>query len=152
MSYPFRIEPRSGIQLDTAGRPDAALTQRVQDYTDRLIRLIPAEIIGIYLTVRGFWMPDTKSTPPARFLNWWPLLCAALLVVSRVWGTRALGGNLQTIQVRAISIAVISFFIWVFSIGDPVFGLNPDPRLVSTLLVLWVFLIPTVYYGNAPEK
>jgi hypothetical protein len=150
MPYPFRVERKTPLRTEDT---HSDLPQQLQDYTDRLIRLIPAEIIGIYLTVRGFWMPiPTAHNSPviaSTFLYWWLPVCAVLLVLSRVWGTRAPQGNLNTIQIPAILIALVSLFIWVYSIGDAVFGWNPYPPLVSTILVIWVFLVPAVYYGNS---
>lgn len=157
MNYPFRIERPAEIRADAlagaGGTPDA------QAYMDRLIKLVPAEIIGIYLTVRGFWLagptpasattgvPSTAGAGPA-FLNWWPLVCVFLLVLTRTWGTRNSSGSWRTIQPIPVILATVSFLVWVYAIGDAMFGLKPDPRLVSTAVVLWVFLVPVFYKGS----
>jgi hypothetical protein len=124
--------------------------RKIRDYTGRLIKLIPAEIVGLYLTVRGFW--KDSSLPASQeygFLVWWPLACALVLCMTRAWGTRKPDGSWQTVQLTPIFIAVISLFIWIYSIGDAAFGWQPNPKLVSTALVMWVFLVPYFYKGEA---
>lgn len=148
MAYPFRIEAPSPI------RANAAESQApFQAYMDRLIKLIPAEIIGVYLTVRGFWMDGTPvATTPgsvsSTFLGFWPVVCVVLLWVTRGWGTRAPDGSWKSVQIVPIALATVSFLIWIYAIGDAVFGVKPDPRLISTAVVVWVFLVPVFYKGS----
>jgi hypothetical protein len=56
-----------------------------------------------------------------------------------------------------VAIAVISFFVWVISLGDPIAGLNGQlfpwldlsrPWLGSILLMIWPFFIPYFYKGD----
>ena len=149
MRYPFRIERPSEINAQATG-PDAAFS----DYMDRLIRLVPAEILGLYLTIRGIWIPDDDPTKPSDifkhgFLKWWPLSCLFLLLISRSWGTRAANGSWQTIQFIPVAIAAVSFCVWVYAIGDPVlFGWRLDPKAAATSVVIWVFLVPIIYKGS----
>jgi hypothetical protein len=150
MSYPFRIEAPSPIRANATGQDQA-----FSDYMDRLIRLVPAEILGLYLTIRGVWIP---ADDPGKqhvdvfergFLTWWPVLCVVLLLVSRSWGTRAPNGAWSTVQLIPIAIAAVSFCIWVYAIGDPVLlGWRPDPKAAATAVVIWVFLVPIKYKGS----
>ena len=149
MSYPFRIEAPSpiGVQSTQATPADAALAT----YMDRLIKLVPAEILGLYLTIRGLWLPNAgpgAGSDPfnSGFLEWWPLLCLALLIVSRAWGLEmpADRGNLS--RYLPVVIAIISFVVWVYAIGDPaILSWRPDTRLASTAVVVWVFVVPAAY-------
>lgn len=156
MAYPFRIERRSGIRAQAD-----APTQPFADYMDRLIKLIPAEILAVYLTVRGFWAPtgDSANSPDsgrplgadAGFLGWWPLICILLLWISRTWGTRK-NADWRTLQIIPILAATISFAVWVFAMGHGIAGYRLEPRLASTFVVIWAFLIPTVYTGSEPGR
>jgi hypothetical protein len=79
MAYPFRIEKRSLITTQALGDQPSASAQDFADYMERLIKLIPAEILSVYLTVRGFWNPtdvganipnlDRSAPPDGAFLD-----------------------------------------------------------------------------------
>jgi hypothetical protein len=56
-----------------------------------------------------------------------------------------------------VAIAVISFFVWVISLGHPIAGMNgrpfawldlSKPWLGSILLMIWPFFIPYFYKGD----
>jgi len=147
MSYPFRIERHTPIRTEAvAALPGAQ--QQLSDYISRLIKLIPTEIVGLYLTVRGFWKGSAASpanTDLFTFLSWWPVLCVILLWFSRAWGTRRAGGSWDTVQLVPILISTVSFLIWIYAVGDAIFGWQVAPPYVSTALVVWVFLVPYIY-------
>jgi hypothetical protein len=157
MAYPFRIEKRSLITTQALGDQPSASAQDFADYMERLIKLIPAEILSVYLTVRGFWNPtdvganipnlDRSAPPDGGFLGWWPLMCIVLLWISRAWGTRA-NSDWRTLQIIPIFVATISFVVWVLAMGHQVLGWHCDPRLASTAVVVWVFLLPVLYNGS----
>jgi hypothetical protein len=149
--YPFRIEARAPIQIQDA-RVAAPTEQALSDYMDRLIKLIPAEILGLYLTVRGFWVPNTVNNSlltSSSFLKWWPLICVVLLWISRAWGTRA-AASWRTVQIAPIAIATVSLVIWIFAMGHAILDWTPDPKAASTAVVIWVFLVPLFYKGSEP--
>jgi hypothetical protein len=159
MSYPFRIERKSLIRANVGPDPDApgAATQALADYMERLIKLIPAEVLSVYLTVRGFWSPtdltegtsrlDRSQMEGAGFIGWWPLICIVLLWISRAWGTRATP-DWRTVQYVPILIATVSFIVWVLAMGHQIVGWHCDPRLASTAVVVWIFLLPVFYNGS----
>jgi hypothetical protein len=142
LAYPFRIETPSPLQAANASKQDQFAL-----YTDKLIRLIPAEIITIYLTVRGYWTaPSGTSTDSGGFLGIWPLICIVLLLISRSWGTRSANGSWRSIQIGGIVIAAISFVIWVYAMGHSILGFAlPDSRYAATAVIVWVFLVSAVY-------
>ena len=158
MAYPFRIERPAPIRAESLAN-NTQDSETIQVYMDRLIKLIPAEIIGLYLTVRGFWIGRTSAVsaslpsnpvPASRpgFLDWWPIVCVLLLLLTRLWGTRAPNGSWTTIQISPVIIATVSFVIWVYAIGDAIFGWKPEPPYASTAVVVWVFLVPVFYKGS----
>jgi hypothetical protein len=170
MIYPFRIERnaqavRSPIRteaLESQGvrappiQQPSPQEQQLGDYVSRLVKLIPTEIVGIYLTVRGFWQitpaaADTvEPVTQGAFVAWWPLVCILLLWISRAWGTRGSDGKWDTIQAIPIAITTASFIIWVYAVGDRIFGVQIAPPLVSTAIVVWVFVVPYFYKGEKP--
>ncbi|MEM8720309.1 MAG: hypothetical protein AAGE84_13555 [Cyanobacteria bacterium P01_G01_bin.39] len=73
MSYPFRIEyPREMVIKTNAGDSSNSGSSTEEDfvnYMERLVKLIPTEVISVYLTVRGFWLPEETSTS-LGFVDW----------------------------------------------------------------------------------
>jgi hypothetical protein len=54
------------------------------------------------------------------------------------------------LQIIPILIATVSFVVWVLAMGHNILNWNIDPRLASTAVVVWAFLIPIFYTGSDP--
>ena len=122
-------------------------------YQEALVKLIPSEIIGLYLggknSIEGYFGGDTN--PPdasAEPIYWaaWAALCLIALLIFRRWATSDASANVPP-QWSAIVLTAISFGVWVYSFGD-VFEhtLRIWHPVIATLLVLvWTFSVPLVY-------
>ncbi len=149
MAYPFHIS-RSRVTGEEATSNSVDMTATV--YGDRFIKLIPSEILGLYLAVRGIWIdpqppqsPITRNDASLGFLDWWPIVCILLLVLLRLWGTRRTRVWSTTDPV-AVIISVVSFIIWVYTIGDSILGQNlPDTRYAATAAIIWSVVIPIFF-------
>jgi hypothetical protein len=141
---PFRI-------ASPQGRDDEA-----KNYLERLLLLMPGEIVALYLAGRsaitGYFesTPKTASNIPES-TTWivWTIVCIGLFVVIRRWGTSDKTRSIRP-EWWAIAIAGISFLVWVYSCGD-VFKVAFDiwNPLVATLLVMvWTFVTPLFYNPN----
>lgn len=135
---------------------DAAAAQRgverppgsYDDYLARLVKLVPAEIVGLYTVGKGF-VDDRAS-----FLIGWILVCAALCVFVRSRATKD-PGTAKGPQWPAVVIATVSFLIWVYSglRGSPL-ACPPGPyclyiaAIASLSVLLWTFLVPYFYTGD----
>jgi len=108
------------------------------EYLARLIKLIPSEVIAIYLT--GIQL--AKSWPGA-----WSFVCLILVIIARSFGTRDPGKKLQWI---AVAVSSVSFIIWIYAIGGQFFGLilSPNTGIPSVAVLIWTFLVPFFYKGN----
>ncbi len=150
MSAPFRIfRPLSAAQrnaLPSTPSPDS--------YGARLLKLVPAEVIALYLAGRGVIRADADpiagATPQTALLVWTAIGLVAVVAI-RWWGTgdRALG---EKPQKMAVVISALSFLVWIYSIGD-VFadqGIH-DPKLAALLVIAWTFAAPLVYRGARPQ-
>jgi hypothetical protein len=114
-------------------------------YMGRLIRLIPAEVLAVYQTLYGL-----LNEPPSPLLGWLPVLGILLVILVRAWGTRDESGSLKSVQWLSVIISVVSFIIWVLVSRHSILGfVLPDLRLGSALMVLWVFILPFFYRGQA---
>jgi hypothetical protein len=114
-------------------------------YMGRLIRLIPAEVLAVYQTLYGI-----LKEPPSPLLGWLPVLGILLVILVRAWGTRDESGSWNSVQRLSVFISVVSFIIWVLVSAHSILGfVLPDLRIGSVLMVLWVFVIPYFYKGQA---
>ena len=135
----YRIERsgKKGIEAPTQA-------QAFQSYLDRLLKMIPAEVVALYLVGSGV-IPAGES--PAWLLAW-SLVCLLGVVVIRAYGTadRARGKGPQW---AAVLIATISFVIWLYSLGGPFkpYGVY-KPFLGSLLILAWTFFVPIFYHGD----
>lgn len=125
------------------GLDDSQNTEAFDTYLARLLKLIPAEVVALYLVGKGL-------LPQAHTLAWisWTVVCLLAVIVVRASATRSLKDQLGP-QWPAVAIAVGSFVIWVYSLGD-VFQLLSVyvPYLASLLVLTWTFFLPYFYKGD----
>lgn len=135
MSAPFRIERPIEFRSET--------NEEFREYLSRLLKMIPAEVLGVYTIGAGF-IPKTEKMVEAI----WALICLVLVVVVRLYGTAdpAAGQGPQKVPV---AVAAVAFVIWVYNLGGPfaTYGLHV-PYIGSLAVLLWSFLIPIFYKGD----
>lgn len=138
MAAPLRIV-KPGGKFATAGAPPPGDT--LKDYLERLIKLIPGEVVGIYLIGVGSIPADNGPV-----LATWAAICLALVVFVRVYGTWEPRVGPQKL---AVAVAAVSFVIWVYTMGGPfaVYGLQVQ-YVGSLLTLVWTFLVPYFYKGQ----
>ena len=130
MSGPLRIRaPGPATAAGTAAPIDG--------WMDRLVKLVPSEIVAVYLAGRGY---------AHRIEGTWPLVCLAMLVIIRAWGTKDTG---RAPQWPAVAISAASFVIWVFAMGGRILNWQPDPDIAALLVLVWTTLVPVLYRGDA---
>ena len=103
-----------------------------QKYRDRLLKLIPSEIVGAYLVLQGI-IPQDRA-------KWGTLLVSIILVVltpiylSRINKVR---------RISQLTVTTISFVVWVYSMGGPfqAWGVY-ESWIGSVILVLWTLIVP----------
>lgn len=135
MRPPFRIY-RYGISGPST-HTSLTATNELKLYTDRLVKLIPAEVLAAYTAGRGI-RPE--------YIIWWAPVCLLILLAIRTWGTKDVRNNPQS---SAISISAISFVLWVYSAGDSFFGwVLPDTAIASLAMIAWVVVLPIFFKGE----
>jgi hypothetical protein len=138
MAAPFRITRKTVRPV--AREPGAD----VKDYLERLVKLIPAEVISLYLVGKG--IIESERYP----LLGWTLFCLVAVVLVRLYGTADPTEN-KPPQLPAVLIACISYLVWVYSMGDVFVTFGMHFSKIGSLLVLgWTFVVPYVYQGD-PE-
>jgi hypothetical protein len=140
MSAPFRIR-RSDVGTEAVSLGSG---EEFKGYLERLMKMIPAEVVGLYLIGSGL-IPEGQRVG----LLVWSIVCLIAVVVVRALGTADPERN-QTPQWSAVFISSGAFVIWLYSLGGPFepFGLYV-PYIGSLLVLAFTFFAPLVYKGTA---
>lgn len=125
----------------------------IKGYLERLIKLVPSEVVGLYLAGKGAIQTKFSNPTPdaaeAKYWIGWTLFCLAAVVLIRTWATRVPN---ESPQWAAVGISLASFGIWVYSMGD-VFSrverLHHDALLGALLVLGWTFVVPIFYKGDS---
>lgn len=146
MAATYRIvRPGTVRRKAVAGAPLAAAGQagsELQDYLDRLMKMIPGEVVGLYLVGSGI-IPAGQSVS----LLIWTILCLAGVIALRAYGTADPAAN-KTPDWIHVGISSIAFLIWVYSIGGVFEAYGAAVPYIGSLLVLaWTFFVPIFYKG-----
>jgi hypothetical protein len=116
-----------------------AQVQAVDDYRDRLMKYIPADLVAIYLTLTGLLkMADPKRTP-IQAVGW--IIFGIVLAVSLPWQRKVV----KISKWNQVWIGTFAFVFWAISLGEPfttAWSGWYQPLYGSMLLVLYTFLIP----------
>ena len=105
---------------------------------ERLVKLVPAEILAVYVAGRS----HAEAIHGA-----WPLVCLALLLVVRIWGTHERGRGPQW---SAIAASAASFLVWVLALDGKILSLTVNPDVASLLVLVWTTLAPLIVRGDRP--
>ena len=114
----------------------------LEAYLERLLKLIPAEVVSIYPVGRSLIADDMQQ-------GLWATICLMICVVFRTRMTRGPDGRPQW---PAVAIAAVSFIIWVYVLGAHVVGFAlPDQYKVwpALMLLAWTTIVPAVYTGGS---
>jgi hypothetical protein len=126
-----------------AATPAAAPPTQLQGYMDRLVKLIPAEVVGLYLVGVGIVPKGEKFA-----LSVWAAICLVLVVVVRAYGTSDAAAKLPP-QWGAVFVSTISFLIWLYNMPGPFVAYEiAVPYIGSLAVLLWTFVVPLFYKGS----
>jgi hypothetical protein len=105
---------------------------------ERLVKLIPGEIVPVYTLVREqgdvFWMTVV-----------WPLVFLVLTFAFRAWMTSEEGKGPQWISAGISSIA---FIFWVYITGGNFFGWVVDSGVMSGLMLVFMLIVTRWWKGD----
>lgn len=110
----------------------------IDPWLTRLVKLVPAEVVAVYLAGRplahGVW--ETA----------WPFVSLALVVIVRAWGTADRRGP----QWVSVAISAASFVLWVLATGGRFGPLSLAPDLAGLAVLVWTTLVPVLWKGDPP--
>jgi hypothetical protein len=112
--------------------------EKIDGYFDRLLKYIPADVVGIWLTGSGLIQGQAGVD---RVGALW-LLFVTGLVGSAVWTNRQTKELGKSTAWRQIALSCGSFVVWVFAIGGPFAELSfYKPFYGSFLLFIYSVVI-----------
>jgi len=114
--------------------------KKVDGYFDRVLKYIPADVIGLWLTGSGLIQGQTD--PGSRVGLLW-LLFVSGLVFSFFWTRKQTVEPGRAIAWQQIFLSCGAFVVWVFAIGGPFAELSfYKPLYGSLLLLVYTTAIP----------
>lgn len=168
MSAPFRIrytkneleqrknQSKIKLQANDGLEVTEELPKNTYDnYLARLVALVPAEVLGIYMILReAILAKDMKVMMDYSWVFW---VCLILVLFSRGYGTRVKEENtpfLKQIDWLSVSVTFISFIIWTLNLEGTLPGLDSfcekdcpngyevDNIIIMSTVIVWTFIIP----------
>ena len=128
-----------GRQIKTSQQPAIAATSLPDDYKDKLIKLIPTEIITAYVTIFGMISGTTQGNKDA--LLW--LVIAVLTIATPLYLIYV--SKVQ--MVSQVIFTTVAFALWVLATGSPVetiFGYQ-STFVGSIFLIMYTVFIPFLF-------
>ena len=130
---PFRPEPSPSTDFPEIGRA----------YFGRLIKMIPAEVLALYVAIAPLAAKEHVALQIAI-----PAVCLGLVILSRIFGTRRATDNVS-IDPWTVVISSVAFLIWVYALGGPFTTLGAYNAVVACILVtVYTTAVPMIYRGD----
>lgn len=106
------------------------------DYTSKLIKYIPGEVIALYITLDAI---VRSSDSLAQATHWAIFLFGAIATYLYLWRVAKVTKQLQLIM------SVGAFCVWVFAMGGPFVLVSwYQPAYGGLLLPIYTFLLPVI--------
>ena len=120
-----------------AGRPtsrEAGTPIAPDDYKDRLIKYIPAEIVAAFLAIQNIINAAQQSQVGLLF---WGAF-GVLLILTPIY----LAKVQKVSKVTQLAISTIAFIVWVYALGGPFAG-TPihSPLAAAIVLILYTLVV-----------
>ncbi|HEX8015360.1 MAG TPA: hypothetical protein VF465_09005 [Flavobacterium sp.] len=116
------------------------------DFKDRLIKLIPAEIIAAYITISGLIIGFAKSDSNADKSNLLWIIILVLMILTPVYLVKVS----RVSKKGQLMFSTIGFLVWAFATASPytneILGFSYE-LITSVILILYTLFIPLFYKG-----
>jgi len=122
--------------MNPVGEAPLRISSRDDQYLARLVKLIPAEVVALYLTFKEV---------AATWLDVWAWICLVLVIIARAFGTK---GAQKSPQVGAVLLAAFSYVLWIYATGGHLVQIDLPAGAVSVAIGVWTFLVPIFYKGD----
>lgn len=136
--------------MTTAGNP--APPQQPDNYASQIVKLIPVEIVGVYLGISN--LIDVQKITAPYLTPVQTTVFIILLIITPFYLMKVAGVS----DKAQIIIATISFFVWAISLGGPFEALLlklhvpaeiPVKFLGGILIMIYTLIVP-IFYKSQP--
>lgn len=132
---------KAGPVSDTgAGAVTAAKTE--DNFMDRLLKYIPAEIVAVYIFVEGI-IRQYQNPVDIKGIYWAVFFVFLVLTPVYLWKV------LHVSKATQLIVAFLAFFVWVFAVGGPFTFLGwYEPIYGAVLLPVFTFAVAIIKPEN----
>ena len=121
--------------LETTGTPGPV---KPDDYLDRLLKYIPAEMVALWITSFGI-ASAASADIPFEIIAWAMFITVLAITPLYLWRLQNVTSRLQ------LGLSTISFVVWVFALGGPFAFYDWYNTVYGALLLPFVtVLIPII--------
>lgn len=120
--------------------------QELDTYFDKLLKYIPADIVGAWIAAAGLIESGAEGTQ-RKVLLWIAFLVGAPL--AGAWTLRQTQAPNRPPAYTQAALAVGSFVVWIFAIGGPFSTLSWYDALYGSLVLILYTIV--VGFVNPPE-
>lgn len=133
MTAPLRLY--AADRASVVGQP----TGPIDPWLARLVKLVPAEIVAVYLAGRPL--------AHEHYAGLWPIACLVLTIIVRAFGTADRRGP----QWLSVLVSSVSFVLWVYATGGHFLTYMVDANLAALAVLVWTTLVPVFWRGDPAE-
>jgi hypothetical protein len=106
------------------------------EYVDRIIKLIPGEVVALYITLAGILAASSQNSGILFWLIFVICLAGTPLYLKKI---SKVNNHVQ------IAVSTVAFIVWVFALGGPFATMAwYQPIYGALLLPIFTFFIPMV--------
>ena len=132
----------AGVRSKAAANGEGAPPPKKDEFADRLLKYIPAEVVAVYITLDALFRTAPPHVPKQGML--W------LVFIVLTLGTWFYMARVQAVKkVEQLVISTGAFVVWVFSLGGPFAAYDwYSPFYGGVVLPLYTFVTAII----APKK
>ncbi|MCK5521605.1 MAG: hypothetical protein KAI83_00600 [Thiomargarita sp.] len=113
---------------------------RIDNYFDRIIKYIPADVIGAWIATVGIVSSFAASDTPKETILWVAFAVGIIFTAMWTWKQTTVQG--KPVAVTQIIISIGAFIVLVFALGEPFAGLSwYDPGYGSLSLIFYALFV-----------
>ena len=134
--------PQGGALRNIQGGQQAA---KGDNYANRVVKLIPAEALGLFGT--GSTLANPESKLHETYVLVLAAACLLVTILFRYIATKDVNGKPQLL---AIFFAIVSFCLWFLTMKPPMglLELEDASMFVGLAALLWATVVPVFYKGD----
>jgi hypothetical protein len=114
---------------------------KIDNYFDRIIKYIPADIIGAWIATVGIVSSFSQGSDVPKDTILWIAFCIGIIFTA-IWTWKQTTTQGKSIAKTQIIISIGAFVVLVFALGEPFAGLSwYDPGYGSLSLIFYALLV-----------